>query len=184
MGKFTKLNRKGFTLIELLAVIVILAVIMVIASTSVIGVMNQSKQSSLLDSAKSSADALTTAASESILTNSTTVYGLTNLLTGSSTSPVTLAMSTGGTTLTDYLDINSTDYNLASSYVSYDGTKITVCYTVGTGSSFYVSNAASKYTYKKLKNGTTQITIGNATTNTMWACSDGNASWTVTANVS
>ena len=45
------MKKNGFTLIELLAVIVILAVVMAIAARSVLGVMSNSKKSSLNDSA-------------------------------------------------------------------------------------------------------------------------------------
>ena len=85
-----KLNNKGFTLIELLAVIVILAVVMAIASTSVISAMNNSRKSSLQDSAKSVQQAFQTKYSESIVTNSATaIYGDVIGLyhTGSSSNP-------------------------------------------------------------------------------------------------
>lgn len=50
--KMKKLNQRGFTLIELLAIIVILAVILVIAIPKMLEVMDNSKKSSLDDSAK------------------------------------------------------------------------------------------------------------------------------------
>lgn len=67
-----KLNKKGFTLIELLAVIVILGVIMVIAVPAVTKYINQSRKDSYISTAKSFADAVSTAAA----TNTGTDYQL------------------------------------------------------------------------------------------------------------
>lgn len=67
-----KLNKKGFTLIELLAVIVILGVIMVIAVPAVTKYINQSRKDSYISTAKSFADAVSTAAT----TNPGTDYQL------------------------------------------------------------------------------------------------------------
>lgn len=52
-----KTNTKGFTLIELLAVIVILAVIALIASPIVLGIINNSRESSMARSVESFATA-------------------------------------------------------------------------------------------------------------------------------
>ena len=72
-----KLNNKGFTLIELLAVIVILAVVMGVAASSVLSAMNNSRKSSLQDSALSAADAFRTAFAEASLNNTNVILGAT-----------------------------------------------------------------------------------------------------------
>lgn len=170
MRRNKKLNRKGFTLIELLAVIVILAVIMVIASTSVISSMNSSKRKSLQNSAASAADAFTTAFSEAILNNETTFYGISDLMEGTDAVNAVSALTNVEKAP---LNINSTDYDLDNSYVIYDGSKVTVCFSVKPSSQFYV--AADKSASDKPK------TIGNSKLEikggTMWACSDGTHSW-------
>ena len=51
-------NKKGFTLVELLAVIVILAVIALIATPQVLGMIEQAKESSAVDSAYGYIEAL------------------------------------------------------------------------------------------------------------------------------
>lgn len=74
-----KLNRKGFTLIELLAIIVILAVILVVAVPPLLDVMDNSKKSALINSAKSVASGWTNNLATSELnppTSGTTEYGL------------------------------------------------------------------------------------------------------------
>lgn len=184
MKRRKKLNRKGFTLIELLAVIVILAVIMVIASTSVISSMNSSKRKSLQNSAASAADAFTTAFSEAILNNETTFYNISGLMEGTdavnAVAPLKKDDSTvdgvtvnGYTVDVDALRINETDYDLKNSYIMYDGSKVTVCFSVTSSSQFYV--AADKSAADAPK------TIGNSSYTieggTMWACSDGTHSW-------
>lgn len=178
MRRNKKLNRKGFTLIELLAVIVILAVIMVIASTSVLSSMNSSKRKSLQNSAASAADAFTTAFSEAILNNETTFYNISGLMEGTSTTTAYKALK-GTDNGTDYqvdvdaLGINTTDYDLANSYVMYDGSKVTVCFSVTSSSQFYV--AADK-SGKVVSKGTGNTF--NLAKDTMWACSNGDTSWT------
>ena len=172
MRRNKKLNRKGFTLIELLAVIVILAVIMVIASTSVISSMNSSKRKSLQNSAASAADAFTTAFSEAILNNETTFYNISDLMEGTETNNAVSALTNVETAP---LNINSTDYDLGNSYVIYDGSKVTVCFSVTSSSQFYVAadKSASDAT-KTVGIGTNAKTIAGGT---MWACSDGTHSW-------
>ena len=81
MKKIMKLNRKGFTLIELLAVIVILAVVMGIAATSVLSAMNNSRKSSLQDSALSAADAFRTSYAEYSISSSNGLVGNTTAAT-------------------------------------------------------------------------------------------------------
>lgn len=189
MRRNKKLNRKGFTLIELLAVIVILAVIMVIASTSVISSMNSSKKKSLQNSAAGAADAFTTAFSEAVLNNQTTFYKITGLMEGTADDTVVSRLTDVETAP---LNINDKDYDLKHSFIVYDGSKVNVCFSVETTSQFYV--AAEKST-KAVTIGTTKKTTGVVSLNetnlgvtngdtavlasgTMWACSNGDTSWT------
>ena len=168
MRRNKKLNRKGFTLIELLAVIVILAVIMVIASTSVLSSMNSSKKSSLADSAKSAKSSFDNKYTEMALVASDKILGL---------STDTVINGTAKTALTGVdkaaLNINDTDYDLANSFVYFDNTNSTflVCFVAKNTGSFYVASAAK----------TEATTINGAPTGTeltgMWACSNGQNSW-------
>lgn len=172
MKRRKKLNRKGFTLIELLAVIVILAVIMVIASTSVISSMNSSKRKSLQNSAASAADAFTTAFSEAILNNETTFYNISGLMEGTKDDNAVSALT--GVEKAP-LNINSTDYDLDNSYVIYDGSKVTVCFSVTSSSQFYVAaDKSAAGATKTVGKGSNAQTIAGGT---MWACSDGTHSW-------
>lgn len=177
MRRRKKLNRKGFTLIELLAVIVILAVIMVIASTSVISSMNSSKRKSLQNSAASAADAFTTAFSEAILNNETTFYNISGLMEGTDTKNAVASLKKTGdgayTVNVDALGINETDYDLANSYVMYDGSKVTVCFSVTSSSQFYVAADKSGRDVSKGTGNTFKLAK-----DTMWACSNGDTSWT------
>lgn len=182
MRRNKKLNRKGFTLIELLAVIVILAVIMVIASTSVISSMNSSKRKSLQNSAASAADAFTTAFSEAILNNKTTFYNISGLMEGTNKATAVAALE-GTYNGNDYkvdvdaIDINTTDYSLNTSYVMYDGSKVTVCFSVSDSSQFYVAadKSSRAVTYGTGNDNTNKFTLASGT---MWACSNGDTSWT------
>lgn len=178
MRKFKRLNRKGFTLIELLAVIVILAVIMVIASTSVLTSMNESKKKSLLNSAQSAASAFETAYSETILTSSTTILGVSSstLMVGTKAAPAKVALNTNGVDLAS-LNINNKDYDLAGSFVSYNGAKFTVCFMATSTGNFYVASAVSK---KDKTYGVNEGITANTklVANKMWACSNGYTSWT------
>lgn len=174
IGRNKKLNRKGFTLIELLAVIVILAVIMVIASTSVLSSMNSSKRKSLQNSAASAADAFTTAFSEAILNNKTSFYNISGLMEGTSTTTAYKALKgTDYQVDVDALGINTTDYDLEKSYVMYDGSKVTVCFSVTSSSQFYVAADKSSKDITKGTGNTFTLATG-----TMWACSNGDTSWT------
>lgn len=168
MRRNKKLNRKGFTLIELLAVIVILAVIMVIASTSVLSSMNNSKKSSLADSAKSAKASFDNKYTEMALVSSDKILGLT-------TSDVVAGTKTSLTNVdTAALSINDTDYDLDNSFVYFNTTNSTflVCFVAKTTGSFYVAAAASN----------TETVIEGAPADTkltgMWACSNGQHSWT------
>lgn len=78
-----RLNNKGFTLVELLAVVVILALVMGLAVTSMLGVMNSSRQSTLHSAAQTAAsnlnnwvveDQLATIATNQMLGNSFVTY--------------------------------------------------------------------------------------------------------------
>ena len=166
--KLKRLNRKGFTLIELLAVIVVLAVVMGVATTSVLTSMNNSRRSSLQNSAVSAADAFRTAYAEASLNNSTTVYGLT---IPSATGKVALNQ-----TAADYLHITSTNYDLANSFVYFDfaASKVEVCLVAQKKGSYYVADADAASGTKKTKN----TGLGSLTINTgMWACSNNKNSW-------
>jgi len=169
MRKITKLNNKGFTLIELLAVIVILAVVMAIAARSVIGVMNDSRKSSLKDSAASAASAFTNAYAEKTISNSTTVFGI------SFDEPKVVKFNTEHFTVFDELGISSRDYSAADSFVHFDGIKFVVCLVAPTGSNYYVANS-STYSDTGLKTfDTTPADI--SISGKMFACSNNENSW-------
>ncbi len=168
MRRNKKLNRKGFTLIELLAVIVILAVIMVIASTSVLSSMNSSKKSSLADSAKSAKSSFDNKYTEMALVSAETILGLdTNTVIGGTLTPLTNVNKAA-------LNINDTDYDLDNSFVYFNTTDSTflVCFVAKNTGSFYVASAAKE----------DEIKINGApndkTLTGMWACSNGQNSWT------
>ena len=168
MRRNKKLNRKGFTLIELLAVIVILAVIMVIASTSVLSSMNSSKKSSLADSAKSAKSSFDNKYTEMALVASDKILGLTtaDVIKGTLTSLSSVDKAA--------LNINDTDYDLAKSFVYFNTTNSTflVCFVAKNTGSFYVASAA--------KDAATEINGApeETTLTGMWACSNGQNSWT------
>lgn len=182
MRRNKKLNRKGFTLIELLAVIVILAVIMVIASGSILSSMNEAKKKSLLNSAKSAADEFENKYADSVLASTDKIYGfdLNTLMAGTGTVPVTLYFGTGnggneiGKTDLDALNINKTDYDLANSFVSYDGTKFTVCFVATDGGTFNVTAARSGKEVAYTDGVASGTTLPDKK---MWACSNGDTSW-------
>lgn len=169
-----KLNNKGFTLIELLAVIVILAVVMGVATTSVLSAMNNSRKSSLQDSALSAADAFRAKYAEySMAPGSgllgipeTNVSGNNGLLSGKAQ---TLNVHAN---VAKELNITAANYDLANSYVYFDKTAsaFTVCLVAQKTGSYYVAAAV----------GTTKSAIGNSpqlTNSQMWACSDNTHSW-------
>lgn len=174
MRRNKKLNRKGFTLIELLAVIVILAVIMVIASTSVLSSMNSSKKSSLADSAKSAKSSFDNKYTEMALVASEKILGLSTdtVINGTKTALTNVDKAA--------LNINDTDYDLGKSFVYFDKTNSTflVCFVAKDTGSFYVASAAK----------TEETTINGAPTDTkltgMWACSNGQNSWTTSGTTS
>ena len=66
-----RLNNKGFTLVELLAVVVILALVMGIAASSMLGVMNNSRTSTLYSAAQTAASNLNNWVVEDMLATST-----------------------------------------------------------------------------------------------------------------
>lgn len=162
-----KLNNKGFTLIELLAVIVILAIVMGVAANAILNVMNDSRKNTLQSSAKSAADAFRTAYAENQLKNNNTILGLSSstLLKGDSAMALTSAATN--------LNISTTNYDLAKSYVRYnpsDGS-FTVCLTARANGGYYLDTAKSSAEVKKADN---KITLASGT---MWACSDDSHSW-------
>ena len=167
--KRKKLNNKGFTLIELLAVIVILAVVMGVATTSVLSAMNNSRKSSLQDSALSAADGFRTSYAEYSMNSD-------NGLVGNKTAATNNALLNGtAQSLSNYktgLNITDSNYDLTASKVYFNKTEstFTVCLVAKTTGSYYVANA--------VKTTDTNITgIGTMAKNTMWACSENSKSW-------
>ena len=175
-----KLNNKGFTLIELLAVIVILAVVMGVAASQVLNAMNNSRKSSLQNSALSAADAFRTAYAEYSMGGQTSLMGISGgNLTGNSglLAGKAIKLNTGVSgsvyPIADALNITATNYDLNNSYVYFDKTnsKFTVCLVANSSGSYYVANA--------VKNTRAAEGGSPAFTNTqMWACSDNRNSWT------
>ena len=163
-----KLNNKGFTLIELLAVIVILAVVMAIAARSVLGVMSNSKKSSLNDSAVSAKRSFDNAYAEYAITNTGTVVGLTSIAEGKN--------SLNKTTFKE-LGISSKDYNLSTSFVYFADNQFIVCLVATNDGSFYDAKLADKNS----NTGVSKSDGGNEVLSGMWACSNGNNSWTTTS---
>ena len=177
MKKITKLNNKGFTLIELLAVIVILAVVMAIASTSVISAMNNSRKSSLEDSAKVAADAFRLAYSEYSLGSSDgTLVGLTTNNTTSLLAGTAQALTSDTLSV---LNISENDYDYTKSYVYFDTSKgvFTVCLTAKSTGSFYVASAVKDDDVAAADSPVKKVLAKK----TMYACSDNTNSWTSTS---
>ena len=115
-------NKKGFTLIELLAVIVILAVVMGVATTSVLSAMNNSRKSSLQNSALSAADSFRTKYAEYSMNQSGAFVGIpSGNLTGTnglfSGKAVKLNVDAN---VAKELNITDANYDLANSYVYFD----------------------------------------------------------------
>ncbi len=170
-----KLNNKGFTLIELLAVIVILAVVMGVASTQVLSAMNNSRKSSLQNSALSAADAFRTSYAEYSLGGTKKLVGWEDT---TSTKTNENLLKGAAQSLTNYasgLNLTTANYNLASSYVKFDTTysTFTVCLVAANSGSYYVA-AADITNY----NGTKPtMSVGTNPTSGMWACSDNKHSW-------
>ena len=175
--KMKKLNRKGFTLIELLAVIVILAVVMGVAATSVLSAMNNSRRSSLQNSAQSAADAFRTKYAEYSMSPNGELLGikdgntaatkyLTNLLNGTA-QKLSVVENPG-----DVLNLATTNYDLANSYVYFNKTtsSFTVCLVAKNTGSYFVAAAVGK---NKAAMGSSPA----LTTTQMWACSDNTHSW-------
>ncbi len=80
-------NKKGFTLIELLAVIVILAIIALIATPIVIGVINNAREKSVVNSAYGVVDAAKLYYTESLLESTQVASGSVTSLNVSGTKP-------------------------------------------------------------------------------------------------
>ena len=188
MKKFKGLNNKGFTLIELLAVIVILAVVMAIASTSVISAMNNSRKSSLQDSAKAVQQAFQTKYSEALVLNSANdvykgVISGYNFTDATSSTVAAYYLATG---LSNELNLSSTTYNLATSagavtltnaqtnsFIMFDGNAFVACLSAKNSGNMFVSNDTfSAATTKTILKKSVKFAA-----NTMWACSDGTTSW-------
>ncbi|MBR3162415.1 MAG: type II secretion system protein [Bacilli bacterium] len=171
MFKRKKLNNKGFTLIELLAVIVILAVVMGVATMSVLNAMNNSRESSLKDSALSAADAFRTAYAEYSLNPSNGILGvttdasLTSLLNGNvvplNTFKDGLNITVGSNT-ENYLEASAVKFNK-------DSSSFTVCLVANSKGSYYVARDA--------KNTAPPVVNGTLSGNNMWACSNNQNSW-------
>ena len=162
--KRKRLNNKGFTLIELLAVIVILAIVMGIAATSVISIINNSRQSGLQDSAASAADAFRVAYGEMSLSNSGKILGI-----STDTIFTNTATSVNLEDAADSLNITADNYDLTKSFVYYDpaNSKFTVCMVANPTGSYYVAAAR----------GETKTLGQSLTADDMWACSDNTNSW-------
>lgn len=187
MRKFKRLNRKGFTLIELLAVIVILAVVMGVATTSVLNAMNNSRKSSLDNSAKTAADAFRTAYAEYSMNSTVGILGVTtettikNLLNGTVTS-----ISSFKSALNITVGTGNSDNYLTNSAVKFDKATSTfkVCLIANPKGSYYVASAApTAYVAPATgvsEAGAPSIKSGNLTAGTsyMWSCSDNTHSWT------
>lgn len=172
MKMFEKLNRKGFTLIELLAVIVILAVVMGVATTSVLSAMNNSRKSSLQNSALSAADSFRTKYAEYSLNPGGALVGIpaanvTTLLNG------TAQKLNVNANVASELNITSANYDLGNSYVYFNKTtsSFTVCLVANSTGGYFVAAAVGK----------AKAAMGSSpalTTTQMWACSDNTNSWT------
>ena len=168
--KMKKLNRKGFTLIELLAVIVILAVVMGVAATSVLSAMNNSRKSSLQNSAATAADAFRAAYAENMLTNTSSALGLNivngyNALTADTFSKLNISTSNyvvGG------VDGSGKYTGSFAWFNSTDGSFI-VCLAADPSGSYNVPDAAKKVA--------TGITGAEYSSGVMFACSNGQHSW-------
>ena len=197
-----RLNNKGFTLIELLAVVVILAVVMGIAMTSVLSSMNNSRKSSLENSAKSLQQGITTKYSEAqVIGKLSSVYkdeiqgmtaGYDFNKTASNAAPIYYSIPS----------VLSTEFNLSPSTYVIDGNLSNVAYaptTNGTttapanqsfiafnGSSFVVCLIAQKtgnmYVANYAETAADTINVFGATVDvaaqTMYACSNEQNSWT------
>ena len=174
-----KLNNKGFTLIELLAVIVILAVVMGVAASQVLNAMNNSRKSSLQNSALSAADAFRTAYAEYSMGGQEKLMGYSkddtkallngtpkNLTAGDVAKQLNITVGTDGTSGSNY--VQSTSWV----YFNKTNSSFTVCLTANTAGSYYVANAVGKsYSY------TESPVQKPMTSGTMWACSDNTHSW-------
>ena len=193
------LNRKGFTLIELLAVIVILAVVMGVASTSVLSAMNNSRKSSLENSAKTAADAFRTAYAEYSMGGSSLFLGVDTTTPADETQDSNprkgvRSLLSGGTTYVSYfkqaLNITmssvgsaaNTNYYSSYSFVNFDSetSTFTVCLVANRNGSYYVDEYA-KNSGADGKDNLPAIFVGKnvkKSTNFMWACSNGENSWT------
>ena len=166
-----KLNNKGFTLIELLAVIVILAVVMGVAATSVLSAMNNSRKSSLQNSAASAADAFRTAYAEYSMLSTNGLVGHKD-----ASGDTTNADLIGGTAqdlskFADGLNITAANYDLTNSFVYFDTEKssFTVCMVANPTGSYYVAAAAV--------NPAKSTKVGSKSLAGMWACSNNETSW-------
>ena len=182
-----KLNNKGFTLIELLAVIVILAVVMGVAASQVLNAMNNSRKSSLQNSALSAADAFRTAYAEYSMGGQTSLVGISGdyltktgqgLLDGKAIKLNTGASGSGSNVtypIADALNITATNYDLTNSYVYFNKTnsKFTVCLVANSSGSYYVANAVKNTRPTEGSSGSPALTATQ-----MWACSDNRNSWT------
>ena len=185
------LNKKGFTLIELLAVIVILAVVMGVATTSVLSAMNNSRKSSLQNSAATAANAFNVAYSEFMISNSKELMGLSeayttkilNLtdiyenLTPAVGEKLNISIGLAAATNVNYL-YHTSRTNTTSSFVYYDvGTsKFEVCLVAHKKGSYYVDTA--KFSAATPIKNSENTTIKNIAANYMFACSNGQHSWT------
>lgn len=192
-----KLNNKGFTLVELMAVVIILAVVMGIAFTSVTSAMNNSRKSSLTDSAKSVARAFNTKYSESVMTGTMDEIYKEETGVGYDFSTATtsekkiyklneslkdeLNLSKNAYVLDSYTDdnhmvpvtaLNALADGVNYSFIAFDGNTVVACLVAKKGGSYYLANAATSTTTKVFDK---TVTFASGT---MWACStDNSASW-------
>ena len=197
-----KLNNKCFTLIELLAVVVILAVVMGIAMTSVLSSMNNSRKSSLENSAKSLQQGITTKYSEAqVMGKLSSVYkdeiqGMTTCYdfnkTASNSAPVYYSIPS---VLNTEFNLSPSTYiidgTLASmkyapttngtttapanqSFIAFNGTSFVVCLFAQKTGNMYVANYATAAA-KTIKVFGKTVSVASGT---MYACSNEEHSWT------
>lgn len=197
-----RLNNKGFTLIELLAVVVILAVVMGIAMTSVLSSMNNSRKTSLENSAKSLQQGITTKYSEAqVVGKLGNVYkdeiqGMTTGFdfnkTASNSAPIYYSIPS---VLKDEFNLSPSTYIIdgtlssmkyapttngtttapsGQSFIAFNGSSFVVCLFAQSTGNMYVANYAKSAAGNINVFGKTVSVAKGA----MYACSNEANSWT------